>query len=77
MLEDSLEERVEKSGGLLSDSEKTEGEMKEGETEENKVPNKLFPPSKYKRPNWFGHADKKISLYPLYPLYFRLIFFQH
>lgn len=38
LLEDSLEERLEKAGGLLSDSEKTEGETKEGESEENKVP---------------------------------------
>lgn len=36
LLEDSLEERLDKAGGLLSDSEKTEGETKEGESEENK-----------------------------------------
>ncbi|KAK4275863.1 hypothetical protein QN277_018877 [Acacia crassicarpa] len=36
LLEDSLEERLEKSGALLSDSEKGEGEAKEGENEENK-----------------------------------------
>ena len=38
MLEDSLEDRLDKSGGLLSDSEKTEGDAKEGELDENKVP---------------------------------------
>lgn len=37
MLEDSLEERLEKTGGLLSDTEKAEGDTKEGELEENKV----------------------------------------
>lgn len=37
MLEDSLEDRVEKQGGLLSDSEKAEGENKEAEVDENKV----------------------------------------
>ncbi|KAK9279969.1 hypothetical protein L1049_013653 [Liquidambar formosana] len=37
LLEDSLEERLEKGGGLLSDSEKAEGESKEGDMEENKV----------------------------------------
>ncbi|KAM6592321.1 hypothetical protein CsatA_000024 [Cannabis sativa] len=36
LLEDSLEERLEKTGGLLSDSEKPEGETKESEWEENK-----------------------------------------
>ncbi|KAK4600620.1 hypothetical protein RGQ29_010320 [Quercus rubra] len=36
LLEDSLEERLEKSGVLLSDSEKAEGETKEGELDENK-----------------------------------------
>ncbi|KAK7838687.1 transcription initiation factor tfiid subunit 5 [Quercus suber] len=36
LLEDSLEERLEKSGLLLSDSEKAEGETKEGELDENK-----------------------------------------
>ncbi|XP_015945466.1 transcription initiation factor TFIID subunit 5 [Arachis duranensis] len=36
LLEDSLEERLEKASSLLSDSEKGEGEAKEGETEENK-----------------------------------------
>ncbi|KAK8535205.1 hypothetical protein V6N12_056734 [Hibiscus sabdariffa] len=36
LLEDSLEERLEKEGGLLSDSEKTEGENKEGDAEESK-----------------------------------------
>ncbi|KAA8538709.1 hypothetical protein F0562_028310 [Nyssa sinensis] len=36
LLEDSLEERLEKAGVLLSDSEKTEGETKEGDLEENK-----------------------------------------
>ncbi|XP_059640174.1 transcription initiation factor TFIID subunit 5 isoform X2 [Cornus florida] len=36
LLEDSLEERLEKAGGLLSDSEKAEGETKEGDLEENK-----------------------------------------
>ncbi|XP_062104814.1 transcription initiation factor TFIID subunit 5-like isoform X2 [Humulus lupulus] len=36
LLEDSLEERLEKTGGLLSDSEKAEGETKESEWEENK-----------------------------------------
>ncbi|GKU87364.1 hypothetical protein SLEP1_g1772 [Rubroshorea leprosula] len=36
LLEDSLEERLEKSGGLLSDSEKTEGEAKEGDVDETK-----------------------------------------
>ncbi|WCJ30379.1 Transcription initiation factor TFIID subunit 5 [Euphorbia peplus] len=35
LLEDSLEERLEKAGGFLSDSEKTE-EAKEGEIDENK-----------------------------------------
>lgn len=37
MLEDSLEERLEKAGGLVPDSEKGDGETREGETEENKV----------------------------------------
>ncbi|KAB1204692.1 Transcription initiation factor TFIID subunit 5 [Morella rubra] len=36
LLEDSLEERLEKVGGLHSDSEKAEGETKEGELDENK-----------------------------------------
>ncbi|XP_061365258.1 transcription initiation factor TFIID subunit 5-like isoform X3 [Gastrolobium bilobum] len=36
LLEDSLEERLEKAGALLSDSEKGEGEAKEGETDESK-----------------------------------------
>ncbi|XP_028788890.1 transcription initiation factor TFIID subunit 5 isoform X1 [Neltuma alba] len=36
LLEDSLEERLEKAGALLSDSEKGEGEAKEGDNEENK-----------------------------------------
>ncbi|OMO61582.1 hypothetical protein CCACVL1_23405 [Corchorus capsularis] len=36
LLEDSLEERLEKAGGLLSDSEKTEGENKEGDVDETK-----------------------------------------
>ncbi|CAI9292148.1 unnamed protein product [Lactuca saligna] len=36
LLEDSLEDRLDKAGGLLSDSEKTEGEGKEGELDENK-----------------------------------------
>ncbi|XP_050220004.1 transcription initiation factor TFIID subunit 5 [Mercurialis annua] len=36
LLEDSLEERLEKAGGLLSDSEKTEGEAKEGDMDESK-----------------------------------------
>ncbi|KAI9100907.1 hypothetical protein K1719_024031 [Acacia pycnantha] len=36
LLEDSLEERLERAGALLSDSEKGEGEAKEGENEENK-----------------------------------------
>ncbi|KAK6927628.1 TFIID subunit TAF5, NTD2 domain [Dillenia turbinata] len=36
LLEDSLEERLEKAGGLLSDSEKVDGEVKEGDLEENK-----------------------------------------
>ncbi|KAJ0091469.1 hypothetical protein Patl1_12575 [Pistacia atlantica] len=36
LLEDSLESRLEKTGGLLSDSEKAEGENKEGEVDENK-----------------------------------------
>ncbi|RVW65264.1 Transcription initiation factor TFIID subunit 5 [Vitis vinifera] len=36
LLEGSLEERLEKAGGLLSDSEKAEGEVKETDTEENK-----------------------------------------
>lgn len=37
LLEDSLEERLEKAGALLSDSEKGEGEAKEGENDESKV----------------------------------------
>lgn len=37
LLEDSLEDRLDKAGGLLSDSEKTEGDAKEGELDENKV----------------------------------------
>lgn len=37
LLEDTLEERLEKGGGLLSDSEKADGEIKEGDLEENKV----------------------------------------
>ncbi|KAL3566072.1 hypothetical protein D5086_031487 [Populus alba] len=36
LLEDSIEERLEKTGGFLSDSEKTEGETKEGDMDENK-----------------------------------------
>ncbi|XP_077222566.1 TBP-associated factor 5 isoform X2 [Tasmannia lanceolata] len=36
LLEDSLEERLEKASGLLSDSEKAEGENKKGDLEENK-----------------------------------------
>uniref|UniRef100_A0A5B7C3A7 Putative transcription initiation factor TFIID subunit 5 n=1 Tax=Davidia involucrata TaxID=16924 RepID=A0A5B7C3A7_DAVIN len=36
LLEDSLEERLEKAGVLLSDSEKAEGETKEGDLEESK-----------------------------------------
>ncbi|KAJ8751676.1 hypothetical protein K2173_025838 [Erythroxylum novogranatense] len=36
LLEDSLEERLEKAGGLLSDSEKPEGDAKDGEMEDNK-----------------------------------------
>ncbi|GLT85250.1 hypothetical protein SLE2022_034440 [Rubroshorea leprosula] len=36
LLEDSLEERLEKAGGLLSDSEKAEGETKEGDIDETK-----------------------------------------
>eukprot|EP00258_Populus_trichocarpa_P029426 XP_024445445.1 transcription initiation factor TFIID subunit 5 isoform X1 [Populus trichocarpa] len=36
LLEDSLEERLEKTGGFLSDTEKTEGETKEGDMDENK-----------------------------------------
>ncbi|KVH91667.1 hypothetical protein Ccrd_006296, partial [Cynara cardunculus var. scolymus] len=36
LLEDSLEERLDKAGGLLSDSEKTEGDAKEGDLDENK-----------------------------------------
>lgn len=37
LLEDSLENRLDKMGGLLSDSEKAEGENKEGDGDENKV----------------------------------------
>lgn len=37
LLEDSLEERLEKAGALLLDSEKGEGEAKEGENDETKV----------------------------------------
>lgn len=36
LLEDSLEERLEKAGGLVPDPEKVDGESKEGELEENK-----------------------------------------
>ncbi|XP_071737396.1 transcription initiation factor TFIID subunit 5-like [Rutidosis leptorrhynchoides] len=36
LLEDSLEDRLDKSGGLLSDSEKTEGDAKEVDLDENK-----------------------------------------
>ncbi|KNA08699.1 hypothetical protein SOVF_160320 [Spinacia oleracea] len=36
MLEDSIEDRLEKGGGLLLDSDKVDGENKEGENEENK-----------------------------------------
>lgn len=39
MLEDSLEERLEKTGGSVPDSEKFDGDPKEGEVEENKVLN--------------------------------------
>lgn len=39
MLEDSLEERLEKTGGSVPDSEKFDGDLKEGEVEENKVLN--------------------------------------
>ncbi|GJV88028.1 transcription initiation factor TFIID subunit 5 [Tanacetum coccineum] len=38
LLEDSIEDRLDKTGGMLSDSEKTEGDAKEGETDENKEP---------------------------------------
>ena len=41
MLEDSLEERLEKTGSLLSDLEKVEGETKEGDLDESKVKNML------------------------------------
>ena len=44
LLEDSLEDRLEKAGGLLSDSEKAEGEAKDGEWEDNKVQNIFFIP---------------------------------
>jgi transcription initiation factor TFIID subunit 5 len=37
LLEDSLEERLEKAGGMALDSEKAEGETKEGDGDENKV----------------------------------------
>ncbi|KAM7252656.1 hypothetical protein ACFE04_008165 [Oxalis oulophora] len=37
LLEESLEDRLDKAGGLLSDSEKTDGENKEVEIEEPKV----------------------------------------
>ncbi|KAF5726275.1 hypothetical protein HS088_TW23G01017 [Tripterygium wilfordii] len=36
LLEDSFEDRLEKGGGLLPDSDKTEGESKEGDMDENK-----------------------------------------
>ncbi|KAI3975567.1 hypothetical protein MKX01_002399 [Papaver californicum] len=36
LLEDSLEERLEKAGGMMPESEKGEGETKEGDLEENK-----------------------------------------
>ncbi|PWA56488.1 TBP-associated factor 5 [Artemisia annua] len=36
LLEDSIEDRLDKTGGMLSDSEKTEGEAKEGEMDESK-----------------------------------------
>ncbi|XP_057433615.1 transcription initiation factor TFIID subunit 5 [Lotus japonicus] len=36
LLEDSIEERLEKAGALLSDSEKGDGEAKEGENDESK-----------------------------------------
>ncbi|KAI4316394.1 hypothetical protein L6164_024378 [Bauhinia variegata] len=36
LLEDSLEERLEKAGALLSDSEKAEGETKEGDNDDSK-----------------------------------------
>ncbi|XP_048227970.1 transcription initiation factor TFIID subunit 5 isoform X2 [Ricinus communis] len=36
LLEDSMEEHLEKAGGLHSDSEKTEGEAKEGDMDESK-----------------------------------------
>lgn len=36
MLEDSIEDRLEKGGGLLSEPEKVDGENKDGENEENK-----------------------------------------
>lgn len=41
LLEDSVEERLEKT--LLADPEKAEGETKEGESEENKVSSMLIP----------------------------------
>lgn len=37
LLDDSLENRLEKTGGFLSDSEKAEAENKEAEIDENKV----------------------------------------
>ncbi|KAF6171286.1 hypothetical protein GIB67_036954 [Kingdonia uniflora] len=37
LLEDSLEDRLEKAGGLMSDLEKAEGEAKEGDLEDNKI----------------------------------------
>jgi len=37
LLEDSLEDRLEKTGGLLSDSEKGQGESKDGDADDSKV----------------------------------------
>jgi len=42
MLEDSIEDRLEKAGGLLSDSEKVDAESKDGDNEDNKVGVPLF-----------------------------------
>lgn len=37
MFEDSVDDRIDKAGALLSDTEKGEGEGKEGENDEIKV----------------------------------------
>ncbi|CAN4099862.1 unnamed protein product [Withania somnifera] len=64
LLEDSLEERLEKTGGLVADSEKLDGDPKEGEAEENKKSvegGKQGPPLKKLKKDKVGVATAKSS----------------